>query len=449
MTRICVKHSALLFCGSNNHSLVEDHVMSEGKEIDKLNRQELYDRVWSTPGSKLSLEFGISDVAIAKRCKKMNVPRPTRGYWAKLEAGGHPRKTPLPPEAKLEIPVPEKLPISGRADQLHPIAAELLTRLHAANPDVDNWVKLKESAFPEVSISKALIKRTANALSVIIRGAEQRGIPYRKSRRRYGDTAYFEKTGDRLHVKIEEKVVTKTRERTEAEKRRQPTAAATRVQDQIPSGYLIFMIFSDSYSRECKKQWSEDEHSPLDAVVANVVQGICQYYVDMEKKRAEEKVRHEEWLKERKREEQEAERQEHQNNMDEVEMIRQEDLIKAAQWWKLNQVTEEFIQASEERWRKGQSGELTEAQQAWLSWARETSRATSPFEAGYPDPKIDGSFNRKAVPFGGPYPKRRNFPFPPTMPAVPPSENKSNSYYTAASSSESAQYPFWLKHQGR
>ena len=34
--------------------------------------------IWSAPASKLSAEFGISDVAIAKRCKKLNVPRPAR-----------------------------------------------------------------------------------------------------------------------------------------------------------------------------------------------------------------------------------------------------------------------------------------------------------------------------------------------------------------------------------
>ena len=33
----------------------------------------IYDLVWSTPGSKLSADFGVSDVAIAKRCGKLGV----------------------------------------------------------------------------------------------------------------------------------------------------------------------------------------------------------------------------------------------------------------------------------------------------------------------------------------------------------------------------------------
>ena len=34
-----------------------------------LTRQELYDMVWATPMSSLAKDFGISDVALAKRCR--------------------------------------------------------------------------------------------------------------------------------------------------------------------------------------------------------------------------------------------------------------------------------------------------------------------------------------------------------------------------------------------
>ena len=35
----------------------------------------------------LSKTLGISDVAVGKRCKLLNIPKPTRGYWAKIQAG--------------------------------------------------------------------------------------------------------------------------------------------------------------------------------------------------------------------------------------------------------------------------------------------------------------------------------------------------------------------------
>ena len=61
-----------------------------------LSRTKLYELVWSRPVSELAKEFGISDVALAKRCKAINIPLPPRGYWARVAAGQTPPRTPLP-----------------------------------------------------------------------------------------------------------------------------------------------------------------------------------------------------------------------------------------------------------------------------------------------------------------------------------------------------------------
>ncbi len=53
----------------------------------KFTRLDLYQLVWSEPLRKLAKRFGISGVAIAKRCRKSNIPLPGLGYWAKKEAG--------------------------------------------------------------------------------------------------------------------------------------------------------------------------------------------------------------------------------------------------------------------------------------------------------------------------------------------------------------------------
>ena len=59
-----------------------------------LTRQSLYDLVWSTPMSTLALDFGITDVGLAKRCRAVDVPIPYRGYWARVAAGQSLAKTP-------------------------------------------------------------------------------------------------------------------------------------------------------------------------------------------------------------------------------------------------------------------------------------------------------------------------------------------------------------------
>ena len=62
----------------------------------QISRRDLYNRVWSTPMSKLARELDISDVGLAKACRRHNIPRPPRGYWAKLAAGKAPPKPALP-----------------------------------------------------------------------------------------------------------------------------------------------------------------------------------------------------------------------------------------------------------------------------------------------------------------------------------------------------------------
>lgn len=66
-------------------------------EVVSLKRDELYEQVWDTPMRVLAKRYGVSDVALAKICKALGVPRPGRGYWMRKAAGQHVKQTPLPP----------------------------------------------------------------------------------------------------------------------------------------------------------------------------------------------------------------------------------------------------------------------------------------------------------------------------------------------------------------
>lgn len=46
--------------------------------------EELRKLVWETPRSKLAIQLGVSDRAIAKRCSKRNIEQPGRGYWTQF-----------------------------------------------------------------------------------------------------------------------------------------------------------------------------------------------------------------------------------------------------------------------------------------------------------------------------------------------------------------------------
>jgi hypothetical protein len=47
--------------------------------------------------TKVAPRFGLSDVGLAKVCKRYDIPRPSVGYWAQKQVGKEPDRTPLPP----------------------------------------------------------------------------------------------------------------------------------------------------------------------------------------------------------------------------------------------------------------------------------------------------------------------------------------------------------------
>lgn len=100
---------------------------------DYWNRVELYNEVWNQPLVKLSLKYRISDVRLGKVCRKLKIPHPGRGYWARRAVGQAVEQLPLP-EFK-DAPVVRRLKTKSKArkprhsDRLH---ASL--RQHSTSP---------------------------------------------------------------------------------------------------------------------------------------------------------------------------------------------------------------------------------------------------------------------------------------------------------------------------
>lgn len=78
----------------NDNSQIAYRTVSGGRNV--YNREKLYEEVWSKAVVQVALQYGVSDVAIHKVCKSLNVPVPPRGYWARIRAGEKMKKPPLP-----------------------------------------------------------------------------------------------------------------------------------------------------------------------------------------------------------------------------------------------------------------------------------------------------------------------------------------------------------------
>lgn len=55
-------------------------------KIEWPDREALHRMVWNRPTWELGIRLGVSDSAIAKRCRNLGIPKPPRGWWAQLES---------------------------------------------------------------------------------------------------------------------------------------------------------------------------------------------------------------------------------------------------------------------------------------------------------------------------------------------------------------------------
>lgn len=113
----------------------------------RISRDELYALVWREPIIRVANRFGVSDVAVAKACRKYQIPLPGRGYWARLKAGQKLQRPPLPQlsqpgfqqvsftpgqklpnvdAAKRERDPEQRIVVAEEPDQLHPLARRAL-----------------------------------------------------------------------------------------------------------------------------------------------------------------------------------------------------------------------------------------------------------------------------------------------------------------------------------
>lgn len=95
-----------------------------------IERNVLYRLVWESPVSEVAQRFGISDVALAKACRKVRIPTPGRGYWSRGGVGVNlriPRLPALPPGLSSRIRIRGKKPRSEIRGRGPPHAASTTT----------------------------------------------------------------------------------------------------------------------------------------------------------------------------------------------------------------------------------------------------------------------------------------------------------------------------------
>jgi hypothetical protein len=173
-------------------------------ETDKFwDRNALYEEVWTTPMQRLAEKYGISDVGLAKVCRKLSIPRPGRGDWARIAAGQIVARTPLPKlsqEIRVWKPMPrKKLPqieqIANEQERLqlvrleqlpgeyvlkhgslsHPLVAQARIVLARATEDDRHILQVREQCL-DIRVSKNSLDRALRIMAGLISLIENEGF---------------------------------------------------------------------------------------------------------------------------------------------------------------------------------------------------------------------------------------------------------------------------------
>ncbi len=170
-----------------------------------VQRIKLYEQVWTIPTVQLAAMYGLSDVGLAKVCKRYAIPRPPRGHWAKLQAGQTVTRPKLPrmqdPSHELvdlkgwDLPEgptiaelkPSVQPKPNAPTQPHPLEQRVLELLRAVSPGSDGLVRPDFAQCPHIVVSRGAIERAAHVFGVLCSMWEATGGTVRIGQKRSYD----------------------------------------------------------------------------------------------------------------------------------------------------------------------------------------------------------------------------------------------------------------------
>jgi predicted nucleic acid-binding protein len=367
-------------------------------ETREVTREELYKLVWSKPLVILAQEFGISDVGLAKICKRLNVPRPYRGYWALVAAG---RKMSIPslPPAKKDIPVkafisPYVKPQPTIEDRARAALIEteslsanriiVAETLHGAHPLIRETRKLLERGFVDVygrlfaswrekpkdgcldlRVTKKSLYRALRIMDALVKAIEARGGEIETKDRQ---TLCVMNQAE-VRFNLWEKVTRSERELTKEER------GESYVRDRwiyTPTGEITFKIEEWNVG---KKSWKDKKQKPLEDQLNDIMVGLITasqiiHARDLEREREEER-----------RLEAECQRQEIERQR-RLEEERHEELEKMAALWVKSRNLKLFLDECQSSLSASAGSPADDSKARWLRWASAYADSLDPFNSG-------------------------------------------------------------------
>lgn len=224
----------------------------------KLSRKQLYRLVWAKPLSTAAEELGLSTNGLSKICDRVDVPYPSRGYWAKKRAGRAPPPTPLP-DAAVDDPssvsftrerspsrrTRSRMSPDERREQIIEAGAAMITRhgLHETSMkrlarEVGISEAMAHNYFTRDSLLIELARRQLDAMEQARRADIEKASDI-QSRARLGTLRYLREVNARgalIHVLLMEPAV---REALRQERRTKSAAGMGRLTGGLEAEYGV------------------------------------------------------------------------------------------------------------------------------------------------------------------------------------------------------------------
>jgi hypothetical protein len=337
----------------------------------EISRADLYERVWKTPLRKLAAQLGISDVGLAKACRRNAVPTPPAGHWMRVEYGKTFERPALPPaphgetvslseersQAPRPVPMATAAPVvvdvAADTTSLAPYAKASLAALKKAKPTGAGLVSCAGAAHFTCVVSPALAERTARILDAIERKLPEFGGEVARGTDKSALCATF--SGQRVAFTLTERY---TRTEFIPESERKSAYPRKEFAYQL-TGELKFAI--EGYF-DGRKSWSDGARAKLEEKLPEILPGLAAAAAAMKllaQQRAEE---HQRW------QEQDRIRQELENQARRRAAFR-EAFATEARGWQRHKAAAEYL--AHLRNSLDDHAQLPEVSAQWLAHAEQ------------------------------------------------------------------------------
>jgi len=382
---------------------------------DYYDRNQLYQEVWEEPIIQVAKRYGVSNVAIAKTCRKMRIPVPGRGYWAKVQNGQKLPKPPLPPyddcpkiqrivssSPSLSVVEPvevkrlapedfelEKLLLEKESDPslkiifnpkiklTHQYVLNTRDRLEKAKKTVSDYYgfgrcKVHQDDSFSVDIGVENIPRVLAILQTLCTALEKRGyiLGTEKPKKDNSDTQsqhhHYWREVYPVHATVLDTIIKFKITETSNKRPRDKKIKDSYLHDYkfVPTGKLCFEFIFPPYKNHARTKWYDGKKEKIEDQLNDIIINMIKFVTATKESEAWDRLREEQWK---------AEEVERINRLElaQMEEARINALVKNSdRLVKFNQVREYYELITEiGKERLGDSYEGSDFSE-WVKWAK-------------------------------------------------------------------------------